>query len=203
MKKSIILFFVIISIFAVNISAQTNNSDKKNSTLTNAQKMIPFVMGMSLSVLRDRDDKNFLFAIEKTKQIRYFSAELLPVTELESKADKELRQAVVDKASEALKNKMSKPDRWQFLAGDSMGGVYTEIKNAIENQTELDNEGVRFQINIVARLCENPPEDIPADVLKKLTEFGKLADEETYSNKKTMDKLFKKVFEVLDAASRD
>lgn len=203
MKRSIILFFVIISIFAVNISAQTNNSDKKNSNLTNAQKMIPFVMGMSLSVLRDRDDKNFLFAIEKTKQIRYFSAELLPVTELESKADKELRQAVVDKASEALKNKMSKPDRWQFLAGDSMGGVYTEIKNAIENQTELDNEGVRFQINIVARLCENPPEDIPADVLKKLTEFGKLADEETYSNKKTMDKLFKKVFEVLDAASSD
>lgn len=194
MKKSIILFFVIISIFAVNISAQTNNSDKKNSTLTNAQKMIPFVMGMSLSVLRDRDDKNFLFAIEKTKQIRYFSAELLPVTELESKADKELRQAVVDKASEALKNKMSKPDRWQFLAGDSMGGVYTEIKNAIENQTELDNEGVRFQINIVARLCENPPEDIPADVLKKLTEFGKLADEETYSNKKNDGQTFQEGF---------
>lgn len=203
MKKLTALLILTFAVFSANISAQQKNADKGAFKLNNAQKMIPFVMGMSLAVLRERDEKDFSSALYEMKSIRYYSAEITPVLHLEGEKNEIFRRETVDDAVEALRKKMNETDRWKFLAGDSLGAIFVELKKASETGEKSDDEAIRFQINVIARLCEKPPTAIPTDVLKKLKDFGKLADEQTFSNKKTLDKLFAKAFDILETASRE
>ncbi|MBS1792655.1 MAG: hypothetical protein JSS81_02305 [Acidobacteria bacterium] len=170
----------------------------QNAGLTNEQKMLPFATGMSLAVLRERHENNFQDVVDRVgRQIRYYSEELKPVRELTKNTPPMTRRTVVDQAVDELRAKMSRSDRWQFLAGDALGTLYVEIGSKIEAREPLDAETIRFQLNLLERLTENTPADIPSEIAGKLKEIGALGQSDALTDKATIDELIGKTVELI------
>lgn len=170
----------------------------QNAGLTNEQKMLPFATGMSLAVLREQHENNFQDVVDRVgRQIRYYSEELKPVRELTKNTPPMTRRTVVDQAVDGLRAKMSRSDRWQFLAGDALGTLYVEIGSKIEAREPLDAETIRFQLNLLERLTENTPADIPSEIAGKLKEIGALGQSDALTDKATIDELIGKTVELI------
>ena len=203
MKKSIILAVILGLFFSFSVSAQFK-SPKKENGLNVQQKMIPFAMGMSLAVLRERYDENYYEALSSVQtQIRNWSAELKPVIDLKDEKNEMLRREVVDKALDSLKAKSSKPDRWQILAGGSFGDIYAEIKQAQDENRVVDSEEIKFSINLIKGLASNPPADIPWNVVDKLNKFGELSEMDNFSTDAKIKILADRVISILSDITKE
>jgi hypothetical protein len=203
MMKKIILLSVIIGLFlTLNISAQIGKP--KSNGLNVQQKMLPFAMGMSLCVLRERYDENHYEVIASLqRQIRYWSEELKPVVDLRDEKNNYIRRDVLDKALKDLQAKSSQSDRWKMLIGDHFGSIFVEIKKAEDNNEAVDSEQVKFYVDLIGKMSLNPPQEIPSNVVDKFNKFGKLAEMEDFSSDANIKLLASRVINILDEITQE
>lgn len=195
MKKLSILTILIAAIFAVNVSAQSGD-------LTNSQKMTPFAVGMSLSVLGEMYDENYQNALsEYQRNIRYYSNELKPVVELKKDASSYVRLDVVQTATKELRAKSSKSDRWQMLVGEQIGVIYVQIKKNSTNGDEINVDDLKFSLELIATLAGNAPEDIPEDIVKQFKKIGALKDRNDLASDEGIEKITDEVIKTLRVIS--
>lgn len=195
MKKLTILAILIAAMFAVNISAQTND-------LTNSQKMTPFAVGMSLSVLGEMYDENYQNALsEYQRNIRYYSAELKPVVDLRKDAASYVRLDVAQEATKALRAKSSKSDRWQMLVGEQFGAIYVQFKKNSTNGDEINVGDLKFSLELIATLAANAPEDIPESIVKQFKKIGAMKDNDDLASDKGIEKITDEVIKTLRVIS--
>lgn len=181
--------------FAVNISAQTND-------LTNSQKMTPFAVGMSLSVLGEMYDENYQNALsEYQRNIRYYSAELKPVVDLRKDAASYVRLDVAQEATKALRAKSSKSDRWQMLVGEQFGAIYVQFKKNSTNGDEINVGDLKFSLELIATLAANAPEDIPESIVKQFKKIGAMKDNDDLASDKGIEKITDEVIKTLRVIS--
>ncbi|MBX7174411.1 MAG: hypothetical protein K1X72_25790 [Pyrinomonadaceae bacterium] len=203
MKKLAFLSIIVSLFFTVNATAQFKPPANKKE-LTNQQKMLPFAMGMALSVLGERYDENhYEVIVSLQKQIRYWSAELKPVVDLKNEKNNYLRREVIEKATKALQEKSSQPDRWQILLGDYFGNIFVELKKAEDEKVKPDSAQIKFYIEVIEKMAQNPPQDIPWDVLDKLNKFSELSKIEDFSTDENIKLLAGKVINILDEITKE
>lgn len=195
MKKLSILTILIAAIFVVNVSAQSGD-------LTNSQKMTPFAVGMSLSVLGEMYDENYQNALsEYQRNIRYYSNELKPVVELKKDASSYMRLDVAQTATKELRAKSSKSDRWQMLVGEQIGVIYVQIKKNSTNGDEINVDDLKFSLELIATLAGNAPEDIPEDIVKQFKKIGALKDRNDLASDEGIEKITDEVIKTLRVIS--
>ena len=193
MKKNTILAIIFSAFFAFNISAQN---------LTTEQKMTPFAVGMSLSVLGEMHDDNYQSALsEYQKNISYYSAELKPVIDLPKDAAEYKRMDVVQTATKALRDKSSKSDKWQMLVGERFGTIYVQIKKNKTGGDEINADDLKFSLGLIETLANNAPEDIPANIVEKFKELGRLKDLNDLTSESNIQKITGKVLDILSGIS--
>ncbi|HQU83533.1 MAG TPA: hypothetical protein PKY59_10425 [Pyrinomonadaceae bacterium] len=193
MKKNTILAILISAFLALNVSAQS---------LTTEQKMTPFAIGMSLSVLGEIHDANYHAALsEYQKNIRYYSAELKPVIELSSDAEDYKRLDVAQTATKALRDKSSKSDKWQMLVGERFGTIYVQFKKNKTDDVEINEEDLKFSLDMIGILAGNAPEDIPSEIVDEFKELGKMKDLKNITSEANVQKITDKVLEILSTIS--
>lgn len=202
MKKLTLLSIIIGLFLTLNISAQIGKP--KSNGLNVQQKMLPFAVGMSLCILRERYDENHYEVIASLqRQIRYWSAELKPVVELRDEKNNYIRREVLDKALKDLQAKSSQPDRWKMLIGDHFGSIFVEIKKAEDNNEAVDSEQVKFYVDLIGKMSLNPPQEIPPNVVDKFNKFGKLAEVEDFSSDVNIKLLASRVVNILDEITQE
>lgn len=193
MKKNTFLAILFTVFLALNISAQN---------LTNEQKMTPFAVGMAVSVLGEIHDENYLAALsEYQKNIRYYSAELKPVVELTKDSADYKRMDVAQTATKALRDKSSKSDKWQMLVGERFGTIYVQFKKNKTDDVEINADDLKFSLDMIGILAGNAPEDIPADIVDKFKELGKMKDLNNITSDANVQKITDKVLEILSTIS--
>lgn len=193
MKKNTILAILVTAFFALNISAQS---------LTTEQKMTPFAVGMSLSVLGEMHDDNYLAALsEYQKNIRYYSAELKPVIELTKDSADYKRMDIAQTATKALRDKSSKSDKWQMLVGERFGTIYVQFKKNKTEDVEINADDLKFSLDMIGVLAGNAPADIPEDVVEGFQELGKMKDLKDISSEANVQRITHKVMEILSKIS--
>ncbi len=201
MKKTIFITLIIGLFFTFSVSAQIKPPANQNE-LTNAQKMLPFAMGMSLAVLSERYDENYHEVIVSIqKQIRYYSVELKPVVDLKKDDSVSTRRLMVEIALDRVRAKTSVPDRWQMLVGSYFGDIFVEIKKAEDKNQKINEHEVKFAIDIISRMANNPPKDIPWNVVDKLKDFGKLTEVNDITTDANVKLLTNKVVNILSVIS--
>ena len=122
MKKTSIAVILIGLFFSLNISAQ-------NTGLTTEQKMLPFALGASLSVIGEmHDEQNLSVLTIFQKQLPHWSKELLPVVEMSKDAPNYKRLDIAQTATNALRAKSNDSDKWQMLVGERFGTIYAMLK---------------------------------------------------------------------------
>lgn len=202
MKKSAILLTLIISLFAVSLSAQIKTSENEN-TLTTEQKMLPFAMAMSLSVLGEMHDDNYLSALTMfQKQIRYWSEELKPVVEMDEDIADYKRLDISLAATKALRAKSNDSDKWQMLIGEQFGTIYALIKKSRINNSPINEGDLKFNIEMISILANKAPADIPSNINAKFKDFGKLKDSENITSEANIEKIIDKVKNILNTISK-
>lgn len=197
MKKHTILAILISAFLALNISAQTTQSG-----LTKEQKMIPFAVGMSLSVLGEMYDENYQSALTDFQTgISYYSAELKPVVDLKEDASSYVRMDVALEATKAMRAKASKSDKWQMLVGERFGTIYVQFKKNKIDGDEINIDDLKFSLEMIGTLAGNAPEDIPADIVKEFKELGKMKDLNNIASEANIQKIADKVIGILSSLS--
>lgn len=193
MKKNTILAIIISAFVAFNISAQN---------LTTEQKMTPFAVGMSLSVLGEMHDDNYQFALsEYQKNISYYSAELKPVIDLPKDAAEYKRMDIAQTATKTLRSKSSKSDKWQMLVGERFGTIYVQIRKNKTGGGEINVDDLKFSLGLIETLANNAPEDIPANIVKKFKELGRLKDLNNLTSESNIQKITDDVVTILSDIS--
>lgn len=193
MNKNTIFAILISAFLALNVSAQN---------LTTEQKMTPFAIGMSLSVLGEMHDENYHAALsEYQKNIRYYSAELKPVIELSKDAEDYKRLDVAQTATKALRDKSSKSDKWQMLVGERFGTIYVQFKKNKTDDVEINADDLKFSLDMIGVLAGNAPADIPADIVEEFRELGKMKDLKDIASETNVQKITNKVLEILSNIS--
>lgn len=193
MKKTTILAILITAFLALNISAQTTEGG-----LTKEQKMIPFAVGMSLSVLGETYDDNYQSALTEFQTgISYYSADLKPVVDLEEDASSYVRMDVALKATKAVREKASKSDKWQMLVGERFGTIYVQFKKNKIDGDELNVDDLKFSLEMIGTLASNAPADIPEDIVKEFKELGKMKDLKNIDSEANIQKITDKVIGIL------
>lgn len=193
MKKNTILAILISAFLALNISAQS---------LTTEQKMTPFAVGMSLSVLGEMYDENYHVALsEYQKNISYYSAELKPVVELSKDAADYKRLDIAQTATTALRGKSSKSDKWQMLVGERFGTIYVQFKKNKTEDAEINADDLKFSLDMIGVLAGNAPEDVPSEIVDKFKELGKMKDLNNITSESNVQKITDKVLEILGTIS--
>lgn len=202
MKKIAILLTLIIPLFAVNISAQIKTSENEN-TLTTEQKMLPFAMAMSLSVLGEMHDDNYLSALTMfQKQIRYWSEELKPVVEMDEDIADYKRLDISLAATKALRAKSNDSDKWQMLVGEQFGTIYALIKKSRINNSPINEGDLKFNIEMISILANKAPANIPSNINVRFKDFGKLKDSENITSEANIEKIIDKVKNILNTISK-
>lgn len=195
MKKLTLLAILVVAILASSVSAQSGD-------LTNAQKMTPFAVGMSLSVLGEMYDENYQNALsEYQKNIRYYSAELKPVVDLKENASSYDRLDIAQTATKSLRAKSSKSDRWQMLVGEQFGVIYVQIKKNKTDGDEINADDLKFSLELIATLAANAPEDIPEDIVKQFKKVGALKDRNDLASDEGIEKITDEVIKTLRVIS--
>lgn len=193
MKKNIILAILFTAFLALNISAQS---------LTTEQKMTPFAIGMSLSVLGEMHDENYHAALSQyQKNISYYSAELKPVIELSKDSADYKRMDIAQTATKALRDKSSKSDKWQMLVGERFGTIYVQFKKNKTDDVEINADDLKFSLDMIGVLAGNAPADIPEDIVDQFKELGKMKDLNNLTSEANVQKITDKVLEILSTIS--
>lgn len=193
MKNNTILAILFTAFLAINISAQN---------LTNEQKMTPFAVGMAVSVLGEMHDANYHAALsEYQKNISYYAAELKPVIELSSDSADYKRLDVAQTATKALRAKSSKSDKWQMLVGERFGTIYVQFKKNKTEDVEINEEDLKFSLDMIGILAGNAPEDIPSEIVAEFKELGKMKDLKNITSEANIKKITDKVLEILSTIS--
>jgi hypothetical protein len=202
MKKLSILAILIGLSLSFSVSAQFK-SPKDEKVLTTEQKMLPFAMSMSLSVMGEMHDDQYLSVLTIfQKQISYWSEELKSVVELDKDVADYKRMDVALTATKALRAKSSVSDRWQMLVGEQFGTIYAMIRKNKTEGKEINADDLRFNIEFISGLANKAPNDIPFNVTNKFKEFGKLKDEPNLTSNKNIKILTKEVVNILSAISK-
>lgn len=197
MKKLILISIITVLCFAQNVSAQNGNS-----SLTTEQKMLPFAMGMSLSVVGEMHDQSNLDAlIIFQRQMPYWSNELKPVVEMDSDVADYKRLDISLTATKALRAKSSDSDKWQMLVGEQFGTIYALIKKSKMNDSPINAGDLKFNIEMISILANKAPADIPSKVNSKFKDFGKLKDSSDITSEENIEKIIEKVKNILNTIS--
>ncbi len=197
MKKTTILAILISAFLALNISAQTTQG-----SLTTEQKMIPFAVGMSLSVLGEIYDENYQVALTEFQTgISYYSAELKPVVDLKEDVSSYTRMDVALEATKAMRAKASKSDRWQMLVGERFGIIYVQFKKNKIDGDEINVDDLKFSLEMIGTLASNAPADIPEDIVEDFQELGKMKDLKNIGSEANIQKITDKVLGILSMLS--
>lgn len=197
MKKNTILAILISAFLALNISAQTNRDG-----LTNEQKMIPFAVGMSLSVLGEMYDENYQVALTEFQTgISAYSAELKPLVDLRKDASNYVRMDTSLTATKALRAKASKSDKWQMLVGERFGTIYVQFKKNKTDGDEINADDLKFSLEMIGVLAGNAPADIPEDIVEEFQELGKMKDLKDIASEANVQRITHKVMEILSKIS--
>ena len=182
----------------VNSAAQFT-APIQNNEQNSEQTMLPFAMGMSLAVLSERHDDNFLSVITTLQEsIRYYSAELKPVVDLKVDDNEWTRRETVSTALKSLQKKSSQPDRWQMLMGSYFGDIFVEMKKAEDTGQRVNSAQIKFYIEAINALETGTPEGIPRNVQEKFRQFGEFSKLESFSSEENKTLLKTKVLEILD-----
>jgi putative lipoic acid-binding regulatory protein len=198
MKKTLLLALILVLTGTLNVFSQSNDSG-----LTDEQKMLPFAMAMSLSVVGEMHDEQYLTVLTMfQRQVRYWSEELKPVVEMKKDTADYKRLDIALTATKALRDKSSKSDKWQMLVGEYFGNIYAQLKKNQINGREINADDLRFDIEMIGNLANNAPEDIPAKVNKKFKDFSKLKDLDNLTSAKCINKITDEVKEILDVISK-
>lgn len=173
---------------------------KSGYALDEKQRMAPFAMGMAISVLGERHDDLHLEALKTIEgQIRYYSSELKPLTGLEPTENPYIRRDVAAKAMKGLQAKSNQSDRWKLLLGDFFGDLYIQMKRAEENPSGFDDHDLRFSLEMIGKLSENPPDDIPKNLVKAFRSLGKTTKMANIASPKNIRELASKVAGILSS----
>jgi putative lipoic acid-binding regulatory protein len=198
MKKTLLLTLILVLTGTLNVFSQSNDSG-----LTDEQKMLPFAMAMSLSVVGEMHDEQYLTVLTMfQRQVRYWSEELKPVVEMKKDTADYKRLDIALTATKALRDKSSKSDKWQMLVGEYFGNIYAQLKKNQIDGREINADDLRFDIEMIGNLANNAPEDIPAKVNKKFKDFSKLKDLDNLTSAKGINKITDEVKEILDVISK-
>lgn len=198
LKKLALLLPIIV--FAASVTfAQSAGSAKGDGGLTNEQKMLPFALGMSLSVLGEMYDSNHYGVVDVIgKQIRYYGAELRPVIVLDADENEGVRRQTVDKATKALRAKSTPSDKWKMLVGEYFGNIYVQLKKHTSGD-DINVDDLRFDIEMIGRMGDSAPDDIPSVMTKRFREFGKLKDLDDPTSVASVKKITAAVTGILDS----
>lgn len=204
MKKYALLTVIFALFLTSNAAAQFKAPKPKVSNLTNQQKMIPFALGMALSVLReDYDENHYQIVVILQQKISNWSKELKFVVDLKDEQNKKLREFVVEDAVKDILLKSTASDSWQIKLGANFGPLFTNISKAKAQNTKPDSEYIKSRIEMIVEMSANAPDDIPWDVVDKLKKFDQLSSIEDFSTDKNIDLLISKVLEVLEVANKE
>lgn len=202
MKKLSILTILIGLFLTASVSAQFK-APKDDKTLTTEQKMLPFAMAMSLSVLGEmHDEQNLAVLTIFQQQIRYWSNELKPVIEMDANIADYKRMDISLTATKAIRNKSSESDRWQMLVGEKFGTIYAMIKKNQNEGNEINVDDLKFDIEMIGLMSNNAPIDIPFNVNAKFKKFAELKDMENLTSDKSLTKISKEVIGILNTISK-
>ncbi len=202
MKKFALLLTLVLCFSAINASAQIK-LPKDEKALTNEQKMLPFAMAMSLSVVGEMPDEQYLSVLTKfQKQIGYWSNELKPVVEMDKDVADYKRLDISLTASKALQAKSDKSDRWQMQIGEQFGNIYALIKKSRLSGDPINEGDLKFNLELIAILAEKAPLDIPWNATAKFKEIGKLKDTPNLTSDANIQKIIDEVKNILSSISK-
>ena len=201
MKKFTYLTILLGLFLTIGVSAQIKlPNDEKG--LTNEQKMLPFAMAMSLSVLGEMHDDNYLSVLSEFQKLSHWSAELKPVTELNKDTADYKRLDISLTATKALRAKSNESDKWQMLIGEQFGTIYALIKKSRLSNDPINADDLKFNLELIGILAGKAPLDIPWDVTAKFKEVGKLKDTQNLTSDKNIQKLIDEVKNILNTISK-
>ena len=201
MKKFALLTIILGLLFTMNASAQIK-LPKDEKALTNEQKMLPFAMAMSLSVLGEMHDDNYLIVLSVFQKLPHWSAELKPVTELTKDTADYKRLDVSLTATKALRAKSNESDKWQMLVGEQFGTIYALIKKSRLSNDPINEGDLKFNLELIGILAEKAPIDIPWNVTAKFKEIGKLKDTQNLTSDANIQKIIDEVKNILNTISK-
>jgi hypothetical protein len=201
MKKFALLFTLIICFSAINASAQVK-LPKDEKTLTNEQKMLPFAMAMSLSVLGEMHDDNYLTVLSVFQKLPHWATELKPVTEMSKDTADYKRLDISLTATKALRAKSNDSDKWQMLVGEQFGTIYALIKKSRLSNDPINEGDLKFNLELIGILAEKAPLDIPWNVTAKFKEVGKLKDTQNLTSDANIQKIIDEVKNILNTISK-
>lgn len=188
---------LIIALFTADISAQSNGNG-----LTTEQKMLPFAMSMALSVLGEMHDQTNLEVLTTfQKQMPHWANELKPVIEMDENIADYKRMDVVLTATKALRAKSNESDKWQMLVSEQFGTIYAVIRKNRIDDSPINAEDLKFNIELISILAGKAPADIPAEVNDRFKKFGKLKDAENITSEKNLEKIIDEVKEIFNTIS--
>jgi hypothetical protein len=198
MKKQKLLSIIIAIFLSVNISAQSDSSNG----LTTEQKMLPFAMAMSLSVLGEmHDDRNLEVLKIFQSQMPHWSNELKPVVEMDKDIADYKRMDIALTATKALRARSNDSDKWQMLVGEQFGTIYALIRKNRMTDSPINAGDLKFNIELISILAGKAPADIPAKVNARFKEFGKLKDAENITSERNIEKIIDEVQNILNTIS--
>ncbi len=201
MKKYTLLLILITYVFAVNVSAQIK-LPKNETQHTAEQKMLPFAMAMSLSVLGEMHDDNYLSVLSVFQKLPHWSAELKPVTEMSKDTADYKRLDISLTATKALRAKSNDSDKWQMLVGEQFGTIYALIKKSRLSNDSINEGDLKFNLELIGILAEKAPIDIPWNVTAKFKEIGKLKGTQNATSDANIEKIISEVKNILNIISK-
>jgi hypothetical protein len=202
MKKLSLLAIIFGLFLSLSAFAQIKTPKDENA-LTTEQKMLPFAMGMALSVLGEMHDEQHLTALTIfQKQIRYWSEELKPVVEMDKNIADFKRMDIALTATKALRAKSNDFDKWQMLVGEQFGTIYAMIKKNRTESKEINAGDLKFNLELIGILANKAPADVPWNVTAKFKEIGKLAEEKNLTSDKNIEKIIDEVKNILNTISK-
>lgn len=201
MKKLSALAILIGLFLTISVSAQIKTPKNENG-LTKEQKMLPFAMSMSLSVLGEMHDQTNLEVLTIfQKQMPHWSNELKPVVEMDKNIADYKRLDIALTATKALRAKSNDSDKWQMLVGEQFGTIYALIRKSRISGDKINADDLKFNLELVSILAGKAPIDIPLDVNARFQEFGKLKDEKNLTSEKNIGKIINEVQTILNIIS--
>lgn len=186
--KKIFISTILTIILAIGVSAQT----------TTEQKMLPFGIGMSVSVLGEMyDEQNQTALVEFQQGISYYSAELKPLVDLKKDESIYKRMDVGLSVTKAIRAKANKHDKWLMLVGERFGTIYVQFKKNKNDGEAINADDLRFSLETIGILANNPPSSVPENIVKKFKEIGKMKDLENITSEQNVKKITDAVLDIL------
>ena len=172
---------------------------------SNEEKLRIMGLGAFLTVsdLMPNDEWE-IFSKEDLKEAPQIAKELEPLILINKQTSKEKRLEIVAQVINALDNKLTGEDAWQFRFGKELGGLMTEIgKVQSVADKNLNETAVKTKLYSIRNLLFEAPDDFPLDVLKKFKEIVKFAEVENLNSTDNKLRFIELLGETLEIISPD